>query len=61
MSRYIDDAKAATSCPHCPHIKDFLDFMEDYEDAHTQEETGRMWAWVRDYLRADLKKPEQVS
>ena len=52
MSQFIDDASAATSSPG---VKRFLDIMEDYEATHTDEETGRMWAWVRDYLKADLE------
>jgi len=52
VSQFIDDARAATSSPG---VKRFLDMMEDYEATHTDEESGRMWVWVRDYFKADLE------
>ncbi len=56
MSQFIDDARAATSSPG---VERFLDIMEDYEATHTDEETGRMWVWVRDYLKTDLEVPNE--
>ncbi len=47
MSQFFDDVRATTSSHN---VKRFLDIMEDYEATHTHEETGRMWAWIRDYL-----------
>ncbi len=52
MSQFIDDARAATSSPD---VKRFLDMMEEYEETHTNQESKRMWVYVRDYLKADLE------
>jgi len=58
MSQFFDDAMANTNSPD---VKRFLDIMEDSEATHTDEETGRMWVWVRDELKASLENPEQFG